>query len=54
MTLLVTLLGIFVALGAGVSVGRRRGLVVGIASGAGVLAAGALGYFVLLGLALPM
>jgi hypothetical protein len=53
MTLLVTLLVIFVALGVGVSVGHRRGPVVGIASGAGVLAAGALGYFALLALALP-
>jgi hypothetical protein len=54
MTYLVTLVVILAALGVGVSVGRHRGLVAGIASGAGVLAAGALGYFALLGLALPM
>jgi hypothetical protein len=54
MTLFVTLFVIFVALGVGVWVGRRRGPVVGIASGAGVLATGALGYFALLALALPM
>jgi len=54
MTWLATLLVIVVASGAGVLVGRRRGLAVGIASGVGVLAAGALGYFTLLALALPM
>jgi len=54
MTLLVTPLVIFAALGIGVWVGRRRGPLVGIASGAGVLAAGALGYIALLALALPM
>jgi hypothetical protein len=54
MTLLVTLLVLIVALSVGVSLGRRRGPVVGIASGAGVVAAGALGYFALLELALPM
>jgi hypothetical protein len=54
MTLLVTVSVISVALGVGVSVGRHRGPVVGIVSGAGVLAAGALGYFALLALALPM
>lgn len=54
MTLYLTLLVIFVALGVGVAVGRRRGPVVGIVSAAGVLAAGALGYGVLLALALPM
>jgi hypothetical protein len=54
MTLLVTCFVIFVALGVGVAVGSRRGLLVGIASGAGVLAGGALGYVALLALALPM
>ena len=54
MTLYVALFMVFVALGVGVWVGRRRGPVVGIASGAGVLAAGALGYFALLALSLPM
>ena len=54
MTLLVTLLVICVALVVGVAVSRRRGPVVGVGSGAGVLAAGALGYFALLALALPM
>jgi hypothetical protein len=54
MTLLVIPLVIFVALIAGILVGRRRGWVAGIASGAGVLAAGALGYMALLGLSLPM
>ena len=54
MTFLVTPLVIFVALCVGVWVGRRRGAVFGIASGAGVLAAGALAYVALLALALPM
>ena len=54
MTLLVTPLVIFVALVVGVAVGLRRGPVVGIASGAGVLAAGALAYVALLALSLPM
>ena len=54
MTFYVTLLVILVALGVGVWVGRRRGPVVAIASGAGVLAVGALGYFALLVLSLPM
>jgi hypothetical protein len=54
MTLLVARFVLLVALGVGVSVGRHRGPVVGIASGAGVLAAGALGYFALLASALPM
>ncbi len=54
MTVLVTLFVILVALGVGLAVGRRRGPVVGIASAVGVLAAGALGYFALLALALPM
>ena len=54
MTLLVALFVSVVALGVGVAVGLRRGPVVGIASGAGVLAAGALGYFALLAVTLPM
>jgi hypothetical protein len=54
MTLLVTLLVIFVALGVGILVGRRHGLLVGIASSAGVLAAGALAYAALLASVLPM
>jgi hypothetical protein len=54
MTLYVTVFVTVVALGVGVAVGRRRGPVVGIASGVGVLAAGALGYVALLALALPM
>jgi hypothetical protein len=54
MTLLVTPLVIFVALVVGVAVGRRRGPLVGFASGTGVLAAGALAYVGLLALALPM
>jgi hypothetical protein len=54
MTLLVILLVTFVALGVGVSVGRRRGPMVGVVSGAGVVAAGALGYVAVLALALPM
>jgi hypothetical protein len=54
MTFLVALVAIVVALAVGISVGRRRGLLAGIASGAGVLAAGALGYFTLLALSLPM
>jgi hypothetical protein len=54
MTFLVTLLVIVVALGEGVWVGRRRGPAVGVASGAGVVASGALGYVARLALALPM
>ena len=54
MTRIVALLVIPVALAVGVLVGRRRGPVVGIASGAGILAAGAVGYFALLALVLPM
>ncbi len=54
MTLLVALFVTFVALVVGLAVGLRRGPLVGMASGAGVLAAGALGYFALLALALPM
>ena len=54
MTLLAIVFVILAALGVGVWAGRRRGPVVGVASGAGVLAAGALGYFAVLALALPM
>ena len=54
MTLRVTVLVVVVAVGVGITVGRRRGPVAGIALGAGVLAAGALGYATLLALALPM
>ncbi len=54
MTRIVALLVILAALGVAILVGRRRGPVVGIASGAGVLAAGAVGYFALLALVLPM
>jgi hypothetical protein len=54
LTFLVALFVLVVALGVGVGVGLRRGPVVGIASGAGVMAAGALGYFALLAVALPM
>jgi hypothetical protein len=54
MTFLVIPLVMFAALVVGFFVGRRRGWVAGIASGAGVLAAGALGYMALLGLSLPM
>jgi hypothetical protein len=51
---LATILVIVVASGAGVLVGRRRGPAVGFALGVGVWAAGALGYFALLALTLPM
>ena len=54
MTLYVALLVSVGAFGVGIVVGRRRGAVVGLASGAGVLAAGALGYVALLAVALPM
>lgn len=54
MTYVVTGVVIVVAPAVGVWVGRRRGLMVGVASGAGVLAAGALAYFALLALTLPM
>jgi len=54
MTMLVTLLVVPLALGVGVAVGRRRGPVVGIAMGLGVLAAGGIGYVGLLAAALPM
>ena len=42
------------ALGVGVAVGRRRGPIVGIVLGLGVLVAGVIGYVGLLVLALPM
>jgi hypothetical protein len=54
MTLLVAVFLLGVAMGVGVLVGRRRGPVVGVASGAGVLVVGAVGYIGLLALALPM
>jgi len=54
MTLLVTVFVIIVALVMGVLVGRRRSPVVGIVSGSGILATGALVYCVLLSLALAM
>lgn len=54
MTFIAILVTVPVALGVGLAVGRRRGPVVGVASGAGVVAAGALGYFALLALTLPM
>jgi hypothetical protein len=54
MTLIVTVLVAFAALGVGATVGLRRGPAAGAAAGAGVLAAGALGYLALLALALPM
>jgi hypothetical protein len=54
MTILVALFVTFAALAVGVAVGLRRGPVDGIASGAGVFAAGALGYFALLAVSLPM
>lgn len=54
MALLVGLVVALVALVAAVVVGLRRGPVVGVAWGAGVVAAGALAYCALLALALPM
>jgi hypothetical protein len=54
MTRIVTVLVIVVALAAGVALGRRRGPIVGVLVCAGVLVAGALGYFALLTLMLPM
>ena len=53
MTMLVTPPVVVAALVVGVWVGLRRGPVLGIASGVGVLAAGVLGYFALLALVLP-
>jgi hypothetical protein len=53
MTLLAALFVPLVASGVRVTVGRRRDRVVAAALSAGVLAAGALGYFALLALALP-
>jgi hypothetical protein len=54
MTLLVPLVLVPLALGVGLAVGRRRGAVIGIAMGLGVLVAGGIGYVGLLALALPM
>jgi hypothetical protein len=53
MTRIVAALVMVAAVAAGVALGRRRGLVVGVLAGVGVLAAGALGYFALLMLMLP-
>jgi hypothetical protein len=53
MTRIVAALVTVVAVAAGVALGRRRGPVVGVLAFAGVLSAGALGYFVLLTLILP-
>lgn len=54
MTLLFVLLLVPLALGVGALVGWRCGPIVGIATCLGVLAAGAVGYFGILVLALPM
>jgi hypothetical protein len=54
MTFIAVPLVVSAALGVGVSAGWRRGPLVGIVSGLGVLAAGALGYVALLALSLPM
>ena len=54
MTFLVALLVILMALGVGITVGRRRGPVFGIAMGFGVLVAGGIVYVGLLALVLPM
>ena len=54
MTLLVALFVFLMALGVGLTVGRRRGLVVGFAMGFGVLVAGGIVYVGLLALSLPM
>ncbi len=54
MTFFVALLVTAFALGVGLWVGLRRGPALGAAAGAGALAAGALGYFTLLALSLPM
>jgi hypothetical protein len=54
MTLLVALLLVPLALGLGIAVGRRRGPIIGIATGFGVLVAGAIAFFGVLALSLPM
>lgn len=54
MTLLVALLMVPMSLFLGILVGRLRGFKTGIATGLGVLVAGALAFVVLLGLSLPM
>ncbi len=54
MTILLGLFSILMALGVGIIVGRRRGPVVGIAIGFGVLVTGCIVYVGLLALALPM
>jgi hypothetical protein len=43
-TLILALIDVALALGVGVVVGRRRGAIVGIAMGVGVLAAGLVAY----------
>ncbi|HEV3260945.1 MAG TPA: hypothetical protein VG013_29100 [Gemmataceae bacterium] len=52
--MLLALVVVPLALVVGVAVGRRRGPVVGIATGLGVLVAVGIGYVGLLALALPM
>ena len=54
MTFLVALFVILMALGVGITVGRRRGPVVGIAMAFGVLVAGGIVYVGLLAFSLPM
>ena len=54
MTFLAGLFIILMALGVGIAVGRRRGTIVGIATGIGVLVAGGIAYVGLLAFALPM
>ena len=54
MTFLVGLLVILMALGVGIIVGRRRGLILGIAMAFGILVVGGIVYIGLLSFALPM
>jgi hypothetical protein len=54
MTLLVALFLVVIALSVGIWAGRRRGWVIGIASGTGILATGILGYIAVIALSLPM
>jgi hypothetical protein len=54
MTIYASMLLTVVALGAGLWAGWRRGWLFGITLGALILAAGVIGYVVLLSLALPM
>jgi hypothetical protein len=53
-TLILSLVAAMLALGLGMVVGWRRGVVVGIATGFGVLVAACLGYVVVFSLSLPM